>query len=190
MKEKIKGLKINITASAIISIIIGLLLVTYPDEITIALSRVIACIIIVAGVAIVLSQIFENDKNALGIAVGGILSLLGVWMLLAPEDNIIINIIPIAIGVILVVHGVQDLTMAVEIVRNKGKNSWVVFLGAIINIVLGALCIAMAFQVVKMIFWLIGVMLIYDGITDLFFVHKVKVSKVVVDSIITREEDI
>ena len=80
--------------------------------------------------------------------------------------------------------------MAIEVVKAKGNRAWLLFIFAILNIAVGAVCILMAFQIVKTIFWLIGIMLIYDGVTDIFMVHKVrKTTKVVVDSTIIDEED-
>ena len=190
MKEKIKGLRLNITISAVISIIIGVLLMAFPTETTEFLSRIIAGIIILAGVAIIISQVFENSKNVMGIVVGAILAILGIWMFMFPKDNIFINIIPIAIGVILVVHGVQDLGMAFEVLRSKRGGSLLLFIGAVVNIVLGLLCIAMAFKIIETIMLLIGLMMVFDGVTDIFFVHKVRksTSAMIVDSTIVEEE--
>ena len=62
---------------------------------------------------------------------------------------------------------------------------------AILNIVLGILCICYAFGLVKLGMILIGIMLIYDGISDMFIIHKVnKASKEFVDSTILHEENI
>lgn len=62
---------------------------------------------------------------------------------------------------------------------------------AVLNIVLGVLCIGNAFGLVEIGMMLIGIMLIYDGISDMFIVHKVnKAAKDVVDSTITREENV
>ena len=192
MKEKIKGLRLHITVSAIISIIIGVLLVAYPTQTTVMISRVISAIIVLAGLAIIGSSVFENAKNVMGIIVGAVLAVLGVWMFTSPENNILLNIIPIAIGVILVVHGVQDLGMGFEVLRTKKGGSLFLFIGAVVNIALGLVCIAMAFNVITTIVWIIGLMLIFDGVTDIFFVHKVRkvTSEVVVDSTIVSEEDV
>ena len=192
MKEKIKGLRLHITVSAVISIIIGALLVAYPTQTTEMISRVISVIIVLAGLAIIGSSVFENSKNVMGIIVGAVLSILGVWMFTSPENNILLNIIPIAIGVILVVHGVQYLSMGFEVLRTKKGGSLFLFIGAVVNIVLGLVCIAMAFNVITTIVWIIGVMLIYDGVTDIFFVHKVRkvTSEAIIDSTIVAEEDV
>ena len=62
---------------------------------------------------------------------------------------------------------------------------------AILNIVLGVLCICNAVGLVKLGMILIGIMLIYDGLSDMFIVHKVnKASKEFVDSTILHEENL
>ena len=189
MKEKFKSLRLNITVSALLSVIIGILLLVYPEQSLATISRIIACIIIMAGVAIVISQLVEFGGNALGAVVGGILAIIGVWIFTKPGS--IVSIIPIAIGVILVFHGVQDMGLAFEGARAKATRPWLPFLLAILNIVLGVICILGAFQVVKLTVRLIGIMLIFDGFTDFGIVHKVrKATGSVVDGTITHEEDI
>ncbi|SEK94973.1 Uncharacterized membrane protein HdeD, DUF308 family [Pseudobutyrivibrio ruminis] len=189
MKEKIKSLRLNITISALISVIIGIMLLIFPEKSLITISRVIACIIILAGVSVIISQIYEFGMNALGIVIGAILAIIGVWIFRAPGS--IVSIIPIAIGVILAVHGVQDLGMAIEATKAHAPRTWLAFLIAVLNIILGVVCIAAAFKVVEVTVQIIGIMLIYDGLTDFGIVHKVrKATGSVVDGTITREEDI
>ena len=189
MKEKIKSLRLNITISALFSIVIGALLLIYPAESLATISRVIAAIIILAGLFIIISQIYEYGFSAMGIAVGGVLAVIGIWLFLAPGS--IVSIIPIAIGVLLVVHGLQDLGLAIEGVKAHAPRGWLPFVFAILNIVLGAVCIAGAFNVVKLATRIIGIMLIYDGISDIGIVHKVrKATTTVVDSTIIKEENV
>ena len=188
MKEKIKGLRLNITISGIISVIIGILLLIYPTESHTTISKGIAAIIVLAGICIILSQIFENGFNAMGIVVGGVLAVIGIWIFLAPGS--IVSIIPIAIGVLLVVHGLQDLGLAIEAVKVKAPRAWLTFIIAIVNILLGAVCVADAFKIVNLATRIIGAMLIYDGITDIFTVHKVNKAAKIIDVDILREEDV
>ena len=188
MKEKIKGLRLNITLSGVISIIIGVLLLVYPTESLYTISRGIAAIIILAGLFVIISQIFENGFNVMGIVVGGVLAVIGIWIFAAPDS--IVSIIPIAIGVILVVHGLQDLGLAIEALRVKAPRAWIIFIFAIINILLGIVCVADAFKLVAVATRIIGIMLIYDGITDIFTVHKVRKAEKVIDVDIISEEDI
>ena len=189
MKEKIKSLRLNITVSALISIVIGVLFLVFPDQTLITMSKVVACVIIFAGLAVALSNIVERGMNALGIVVGLLIALIGAWIFRSPDS--VISIVPIAIGVILVFHGVQDLGLAMEALSAKASNAWVAFLLAALNIILGIACIAAAFKIVSFGMRIIGLMLLYDGITDLGIVHKVRKSTGgFVDSVITKEEDV
>ncbi len=190
MKEKIKEFRLNITIPAIFTVAVGILLLVFPVESLATISKVIAAIIILSGIFIVISQIFERGlNNGLGIAVGAIVAVIGIWLF--NDSGKIISIIPIAIGVILVIHGVQDLGMAIEAARAKATGFWVSFILAAINIIFGIICIGAAFQVVSLATQLIGIMLIWDGITDFGIVHSVrKATGSVVDGTITKEEDI
>ena len=188
MKEKIKGMRLNITISGILTIIIGILLLVYPTESLTTIGKVIGGIVIIAGLGIVIGQIYENGFNAMGIMVGGVLALIGIWIFISPSA--IVSIIPIAIGVLLVVHGLQDLGLGVEAVRASAPRSWLAFVFAVITILLGAVCVAGAFKIITVATRIIGIMLIYDGITDIGIVRKVRKATSIVDSVITSEEDI
>ncbi len=189
MKEKIKQMRLNITLSAVISVVIGLLLLIYPEQSISAIGKVIALIIIFAGAVMIISQIVDFGNNILGIIVGGIIALIGIWIYASPQA--VLTIIPIVIGVMMVVHGVQDLSLALEGSKANASHAWIAYVLAAINIILGFLCIGKAFGLVSLVFRLIGIMLIYDGITDVGIVHGVKkANRDVVDSTIVSEEDV
>ena len=193
MKEKIKNSRLNITFSAIISIVIGVLLLVFPDKSLVTISRVISSVIIISGISIIISQLAGSKKNYMGVTVGCMLSLIGIWMFTEPGG--IASIIPIAIGVILVVHGVQDLGMAFESLGAKLPRTWLTFVLAILNILFGIICIVRAFNVMSFALRVIGVMLIFDGLVNIGIVRKVKkgsrkVSDDIIDTTIISEEDI
>ena len=78
MKEKLKDLRLNITVPGILSIIVGVLLLIYPESSLATIGKVIGCIIILAGLFIIISQVYENGFNAMGMVVGGVLAVIGV----------------------------------------------------------------------------------------------------------------
>ena len=189
MKEKAIKLRLNITVPAVFTIIVGVLLLIFPAESLATFSRVIAAIIVLSGVIIVINQILERGFNTVGIAVGVILAIIGVWLFY--DAGAIVQIIPIAIGVILVIHGVQDLAMAFEAARAGANKIWIAFLIAAFNILLGVICIGAAFGIVNLVTRIIGAMMIWDGLTDFGIVHSVrKATGAIVDGMITYEEDI
>ncbi len=79
----------------------------------------------------------------------------------------------IGIGVVLFVHGFEDLKYAVQTKRSGFENWWVIFLFAVVGMGLGAACIVDCFGVISVTTTFVGIVLIYDGITDLWIVAKV-----------------
>jgi ABC-type spermidine/putrescine transport system permease subunit II len=96
--------------------------------------------------------------------------IVGVWIFLKPGS--IVSLIPIVIGVILAVHGVQDVKMALESKNGGYDRWWIMLIIAIISIAFGVLCIVNAFGMVKLAMQFVGAALIYDGISDLWVVTK------------------
>lgn len=189
MMDKLKSIKLDVTLAAVLSVVLGVLLVVWPGTVITVLARVIAIILMGSGIVALIPRLLDEIKSVTSIIVSLLITLIGLWMFLSPQA--VASIIPIAIGVLLVVHGVQDLALAFEGRRTKAHNWWSIPLMAILNIVLGILCICNAFGLVKLGMILIGIMLIYDGISDMFIVHKVnKASKEFVDSTILHEENI
>ncbi len=190
MKEKLKNMKIDVTLSAVLSIAIGVLFVFWPAQVTILFARVLAVILIDAGAINFISKLITPTGKYMGMVVSLVIALIGVWIFVSP--TIVAQIIPIAIGVLLVVHGVQDVALALEAKANQANNWWSILLMAALNLICGVICICNAFGLVVIGMIVIGIMMIYDGLSDMFIVHKVTraAKDVVVDSQILHEEDV
>ncbi|MBR1571426.1 MAG: DUF308 domain-containing protein [Lachnospiraceae bacterium] len=189
MFEKLKEINLNVTIQALISLVIGIMLLVSPAAIITIIAKVIAAIIIISGVVFLISALTDSSKSALGITVSILVAIIGIWMFVHPE--LIASLIPIAMGVLLVVHGVKDFSLAFDTKGNKGDKWWLGILAGILNILLGIVCIGNAFGIVKIAVQIIGIMLIYDGISDMFIVHKANQSaKNPVDSSIVYEQDV
>ena len=76
------------------------------------------------------------------------------------------------IGVILCVHGIQDIKIALETKGNGYGKWWSMLIIASISLVFGVICIVKAFGVVTLALQFIGIGLIYDGISDLWVASR------------------
>ena len=189
MKEKWKNLRIDVTFTAVLAVLLGVLFVAWPGQITIFFSRILAAAVMVAGAVLFLGRVTDRPVNLWSVIGSGILFLVCLWLIVSP--TIIASIIPIVIGVFLLVHGIQDVVMAAEL-RQYEAPRWKVaaVLGAI-SILFGVVCICNAFGIAKLTMVLIGMMLIYDGVTDMLIVFRVRrARKDVVDADILHEEDL
>ena len=187
--EKIKNLKLNITFTALLVVLLGIVLLVWPENVLDVLAKVIAAVIVIIGVLQLIGSLMDENRRALGIVVAAIVIIVGGFLFINP--NVLTTIVPIIFGVLLVTHGVQDVSLAFA-GRKAKADKWVgIVVLAVLSILLGAFCIMNAFGIVKFTFRLIGIMLIYDGLSDMFIVHRVnKAERGVVDGKVLHETDV
>lgn len=170
MKETLKRVKADVTLSAILCVTLGVVLIFWSEETINVICKAIAIGLMIIGVVNLTGFFVSRFKQTFTGILGAIVLLIGFWIFLRPDA--VVSLVPIVIGVILVVHGIKDISLAVEIKRNKYKKWWSVLIMAVISLALGVLCIVYAFGLVKMAMKIIGAALIYDGLSDLWIVSR------------------
>ena len=190
MLNKIKNLRLHVTFSALLSIVIGALLIVVNTEAIISVARAIAVILVLIGAMTIISSITTTRQGFLGIAVGGVVGVIGVWIFTNPD--VTLKFIPIVMGVILAAHGLQDLFMAIEIKSAGGRGVLFAIIWGLVNIALGVFCIMNAFGIAKFTIVVIGIMLVVEGVMDCVVVRNTRqaVNGVVADAQVVSEEDI
>lgn len=170
MKETMKRIKADIILSALVCVALGAVLLIWPAETIDIFCKVLAVGLVIMGVVDLVSYFTNRSMHPFAGALGLIVTLVGIWIFVRPES--IVSLIPIVIGVILFVHGVQDLKLALETKDNGYEKWWIMLIIAAISLVFGVFCIANAFIVVKWALQFIGIALIYDGISDLWVASR------------------
>ena len=95
---------------------------------------------------------------------------LGGYILLNPLG--LLSIIPIVFGVLLIYHGISDLGQALELRKYEADRWWISIIIAVVTIALGILIMRNPFDTIDMLMRIIGICLIYDGLSDLLLVGK------------------
>ena len=176
MREIMKKFRADMMLSALFSIVMGVILVAWPETTLDIICKAIAIILIVMGAAELVSYFWNKITYSLSGILGLVVLLIGIWIFVKPQS--VLSLIPIVIGVILAVHGVQDLKVAFDTKRNGYTKWWSMLLMAIISLALGIICIVNAFGMVTLTMQIIGIALVYDGISDSWIVYKAsKVAK-------------
>lgn len=176
MREIMKKFRADMMLSALFSIVMGVILVAWPETTLDIICKAIATILIVMGAAELVSYFWNKITYSLSGILGLVVLLIGIWIFVKPQS--VLSLIPIVIGVILAVHGVQDLKVAFDTKRNGYTKWWSMLLMAIISLALGIICIVNAFGMVTLTMQIIGIALVYDGISDIWIVYKAsKVAK-------------
>lgn len=174
MKNLLKRIKANALLSALIYTALGVVLLVWPELSTNVLCTALGLVLLVSGIADVLEFVLQRDGSLyynLQLGLGVILCAVGGWLLLRP--TLIAVIIPRIIGVLVCFHGCKDFGDALTLRKNKSPRATAALLLGIITILLGAVLVVNPFSAFTTVVRIIGLVLIYDGVSDLWITSQV-----------------
>lgn len=166
MMDIVKKIKLDMFLSALVCVALGVVLLIWPAETIDIFCKVLAAGLMIIGIVNIVSYFMNRNLHPFGAVLGPIVLLVGAWIFISPDS--IVSLVPIVIGVMLCVHGIQDTKIAFESKKNGYEKWWSMLLIALISLVFGVLCIVNAFGIVTLALQFIGVALIYDGLTDIW----------------------
>lgn len=175
MKDFFYAFKTNTFVSAVISVLIGLALLLQPGKFTVLACRIVAILVLISGAAAIVSYVREKQKFwrlQTMLILGIILVILGISMLSGP--SFFISLLPLVLGIIVLIHGLQDVSYAVNMKKLEDPYWWITMILALLSIVFAVIVIINPFAAASTVTMLIGVVLIYDGVSDLWVVGRLK----------------
>ena len=149
-------------------VILGLVLVIWPDILGNILCFILGGALIVMGVFQLIGFVrgerlgFYNKFNMF---MGLVLVLLGIWVCANPK--VILSIVPVIAGIIILLHGLMDIQYTFDIKKAGSPKWWIGLIAAIITIIFGLILVLKPFTSYKITMVLIGPAMLYDGIADL-----------------------
>lgn len=173
MSDFLKSIKTNILGSALLCVILGIVLVIYPNTSLALVCRAVGVIVLITGAGFLISHVRGGIFSwfyKLDLILGVLFVILGGYILLNPLG--LLSIIPIVFGVLLIYHGISDLRQALELRKYEADRWWISIIIAVITIALGIMIMKNPFSTIDMLMRIIGICLIYDGLSDLLLVEK------------------
>lgn len=174
MKGFLNSRRVSCALSALCFIALGVFLLGWPDLSRIWICRLLGAALLVTGGVYVISHFVKSKGAAVvfqyDLILGVILAIVGVWLLTTPD--LIITFLQYILGAILVIHGVIDLQGALNLRSGGSSHWWPACLIALITLALGAIVIWNPFASINALLMLVGIALIYDGITDLVILFQ------------------
>ena len=173
-KQWIKDMKKQFTLTAIFSILLGLVLVIWPDATKMAVSYLIGAALVVLGVIQVVRYfVYEVrlDLFRYDFVSGLILLGVGVFLLMRPE--IIVGFLPVLLGMAIVIDGAVKIQQSMDLLRVGYRHWWLVLLLAVLALAAGVVLLVNPFEAASTLVLMIGIVLIYDGVTDLWTISRV-----------------
>lgn len=174
MRELFQKIKLNALVTSLLYAVVGLILLVWPELSANILCTVVGLFLVVCGVVDILQFLLSRDGSLYTNAhliLGVILAVVGIWIMTQPD--LISVVIPRVIGIILFVHGFGDIGDAMTLHKN-GYARWGTALAlAIVTLMLGALLVLDPFDAFATVVRMIGLFLLYDGISDLWITSRV-----------------
>jgi len=174
MENFLKKVKANYMVSAALLALFGLILLIWPRTSTTVICMALGCVLIVCGV-IRLAVFWMNRDDSLystmNLVSGIVLAAVGVWIVVKPET--IMVMVPIVIGIIVIFHSFHDFGQAAGLYKAGYDKWWIALLLGLITAGLGILLVVNPFEAAETIVRVIGICLIYDGISDMWIVSRV-----------------
>lgn len=176
MIDFLKRVKMEFLLSSVMCIILGLVLILWGDKTLLMLGTVIGAILTITGAVNLISFLITNMENKGSAILGMIILLMGIWVLIDP--GVVARIVPIVIGVIMIFHGIKAITVALE-AKEYGDSTWGFSIAlASVSLVFGVICILNAFELMTLVTTVIGIALIYNGVSNIFIsVRSTKAEK-------------
>ena len=168
-----KSIKVNLLSSAILCIILGIVLVAYPNTSLTLVCRAVGVIVLITGLGLVFGYLRRGKEHWYGkieLVFGTILAIVGAFLVLRPLG--LISIIPIIFGILFIYHGLANMKQALELRQYKDKGWWLPVLIAGITIVLGIFIINNPFKTMDVVMRIIGACLVYDGLANTMLVGR------------------
>lgn len=164
----LKEMKWNAILRSVIYMILGIILIVFPDTTARTLCYIGGGAVVIAGVVTLITyqfrelevRYYRND-----FVVGLIEVLLGLFCIY--KANLLISLLPFILGIFVVISGFCKLQNGLD-VKRMGYANWYIFvLLSAANIVFGMILLWNPFTAATVMFIIIGAGLVFSGATDL-----------------------
>lgn len=156
---------------AILSIILGIVLIIYKNTAANWFVKVVGILMIAAAVYYIISFFTRASKDTISrtnLVVGILLLILGIWFL--TSSNVVLQVVQLIVGVIIIMQGILDLQAALAMKDNEYSNWGISLCLAFATIILGVLLIFLPFKTLDVLLVMLGIVLIFDGLSDLYII--------------------
>ncbi|MCR4588147.1 MAG: DUF308 domain-containing protein, partial [Lachnospiraceae bacterium] len=177
MKSILQKIKWNSLITALLCLAIGVVLLVWPDISSKVFCMALAVVLVLIGLFYTLAGLFSGESNLYyrGSLVAGILLLvIGLWILKDPEK--ILELVPVLVGVVILIHGIINLKDAVRLMGMHYGKWWIALVFALLTVIFAVLLIFNPFGTLQMLVRVLGVALIYDGLSDLWIISRLSVA--------------
>ncbi len=166
-----KEMKKGALLTAVLYIVLGLILIIWPGMTAMIVSYTFASILAVMGLGYVISYFVQKAKEPFlryDLVIGLVLLILAAFIFF--KVDAVISLIPFLLGFAVSFDGIVKLQHAIDLKRLQYRNWLLVLLLSLLGIALGIVLIIDPFKAMETLLLLIGIGLLFSGITDIITV--------------------
>jgi len=174
MREYLKNMRFTFLLAAILYLVLGIVLLLWPVMTSNVICYAVGGILLLYG-AVTLIGIFLR-ASAVGtfrpeLLLGVLAAGLGAVFLLWPQA--ILSLLPVVFGIYLAADSLMNLKRAMEMRRYHYDRWYIAVILSLIGIALGVFVFFHPYLTATNLIRVIGVVFLYQGISDLWSIHKV-----------------
>ena len=163
----------GIAGNAVLTLILGLLLVIMPGVAAGALVSVLGWVLVIFGGIYLVSTLASRSGAVSAWSVATGLLALASGLLLLVKPGLLVSLCGIVLGLFLVLHGLQGIRQT-RLSKAMGYDWKPTLVIAVIKLVMGALVILNPFSTAALLLRMAGIFLIVDALGDLILVHAAR----------------
>ena len=173
-KKRLHTMKWNKVITSLIFIILGVVLLIWPNTALDVVCRIVGAGLLVGGVAAVVMFLVSRDRNFVSVAAltaGVIIAVIGLWVFMNPK--FLVALVPTIMGIIIIISGVVNLGETITIHREHGDGTLASFILAVLTIALGLLIFFNPFHTAALLVRVLAIVMIFNGISDLWIISRI-----------------
>ena len=163
----LKGIRNSIIVTSLLYIVLGVVLIVFP-EVSLGLACIlIGAVTLIYGVVRIVAFVRDGGEASgrFDLFVGVLLAALGIFLLVCPQ--VIVSLIPIALGIYIIVDSVSAVKKALDLKALGFERWWVSFLVALALLILGAVMVVRPLAAASVPVVFIGIVFLFDGVSTL-----------------------
>lgn len=171
MFDLLRRIRVNFVLTAILTLILGILLITSPGTAMRTVFLLVGWTLVISGAASLLTALLSRGQPVgQGDLVLGLVQVAtGLVVLMRP--GFLMSLAGIVVGFVLLIHGIHDIQHARE---SKAMGyEWKLSMGVgIVAVVMGVIVMVNPFSTLETLLRIAGVFLLIDGAADLLMVWR------------------
>lgn len=163
----LKSIRNSLVLTSILYIALGVVLILFPGSSLNLGCVLIGAVTLIYGAVRIISYVRGGSEYAkrFDLFIGVVLAALGVFLLVCPR--FIVDLIPIALGIYVLVDSVTAIKKALDMKALGFEKWWISFLVALVLAAFGLVMIFRPFSTASTLVVFIGVGFIFDGVSTL-----------------------